>query len=122
MIWTKQRPDFFKIGIRALALFQVYLAYLLLIGAGFGFDTLDLSLRSIGALILVFLSYLMEISTGEVAWQFRAKVALGLVVVGLFPLLINLPDLIMGIWGQKDWVFLGYFLIGSGGFLEMYWK
>lgn len=122
MMMTKQGPDFFKLGIRALALFQLFLAYLVLTGAGFGFETLDLSMKASGALILVFLTYLLWVSSGEVGSQTKIKVALGCVAVGLLPLLVNLPELVMGNWQSKDWILLAYFLTGSGAVLEMYWK
>lgn len=118
---TKQGPDFFKLGIRALALFQIYLAYLLLIG-GFGFETLDFSIRSAGSLLLLFLTYLLWIGSGAADLQIRLRVALGCAVVGLLPLLMILPELVIGNWELRDWVLLAYFLTGSGAVLEMYWK
>ncbi len=122
MMKTKQRPDFFKLGIRALALFQLYLTYLIWVGAGFGFETLPISMKATGALTLIFLSYLLWIESGSADQQIRIRMALGIVLVGLLPLLPNLPELIMGNWVTKDWILLGYFLTGSGAVLEMYWK
>jgi hypothetical protein len=122
MMKTKHGPDFFKLGIRALALFQIYLAYLVLTGAGFGFETLDLSMKASGALMLIFLTYLLWVNSGEVGSRTKLKVALGCVAVGLLPLLGNLQELVMGNWDSKDWVLLAYFLTGSGAVLEMYWK
>lgn len=122
MMKTKQGPDFFKLGIRALALFQVYLAYLLLIGAGFGFEALDFSMKATGALLLLFLTYLLWIGSGAADLRIRLRVALGCAVVGLLPLLLILPELVVGNWELRDWVLLGYFLTGSGAVLEMYWK
>lgn len=119
---TKQGPNFFKLGIRALALFQLFLAYLVLAGAGFGFETLDLSMKASGALILVFLTYLLWISSGEVRAQTKIKVALGCVAVGLLPLLLNLPELVIGNWGMRDLVLLAYFLTGVGSLLDVYYK
>lgn len=119
---TKQGPDFFKLGIRALALFQLYLAYLVLAGAGFGFETLDVSMKASGALILGFLTYLLWVGSGEVRIQTKIKVALGCMMVGLLPLLLNLPELVIGNWENRDWIQLAYFLTGSGAVLEIYWK
>ncbi len=119
---TKQGLDFFKLGVRALALFQLYLAYLILIGAGFGFETLEFSIKATGALMLFFLTYLLWITSGASELQIRIRVALGCVLVGLVPLLPNLPELIMGNWETRDWILLGYFLTGSGALMEMYWK
>lgn len=122
MMKTKQGPDFYKYGIRALALFQIFLAYLIWVGAGFGFETLDFSMKATGALMLLFLSYLLWIGSGTADRQIRIRVALGCAVVGLFPLLLNLPELVVGNWEIKEWILLGYFLTGSGAILEMYWK
>lgn len=122
MMKTKHGPDFFKLGIRALALFQLYLAYLVMTGSGFGFETLDISMKAFGALILVFLTYLLWVGSGEVKIQTKLKVALGCLAVGLLPLLVNLSELVVGNWETKDWILLAYFLTGSGVVLEMYWK
>jgi hypothetical protein len=122
MMKTKQRPDFFQLGIRALALFQIYLAYLVLLGAGFGFEGLNFTMKSSGGLILLFLSYLLWVGSGEVRRQTKLKVALGCLAVGLLPLLVNLPELVMGRWVIKDWILLAYFLTGAGAVLEMYWN
>lgn len=122
MMRTKQGLDFFKYGIRALALFQLYLAYLIVLGAGFGFETLDFSTKATGALMLFFLTYLLWITSVTSDLKIRIRVALGIVLVGLLPLLPNLPELIMGKWVTKDWILLGYFLTGSGAMLDMYWK
>lgn len=119
---TKLRPDFFKLGIRALALFQLFLAYLLLKASGFGFEALEFSVRATGALLLLFLTYLLWIGSGSKDAQIRIRVALGCIGVGLLPLLVILPELVMGNWGTREWVLLGYFLTGSGAVLEMYWK
>ncbi|GMQ30770.1 hypothetical protein [Algoriphagus confluentis] len=122
MSMTKYGPDYFKLGIRALALFQLYLAYLLGVGAGFGFETLGFTLKYAGALMLIFLSYLFWIASYRSDQYFRIRIALGLVSVGLLLLLPDLPELIMGSWTLSDWIFLGYFLIGSGAILELYRK
>ncbi|OOG77159.1 hypothetical protein [Algoriphagus sp. A40] len=122
MMKTKQGPDFFKLGIRALALFQLFLAYLLLIGAGFGFEALDFSMKAVGGLMLAFLTYLLWIGSGAADPRFRIRVALGCLLVGLLPLLLNLSELLVGHWGAKEWVFLAYFLTGTGAVLELYWK
>ena len=122
MMRTKQGLDFYKYGIRALALFQIYLAYLILVGAGFGFETMGFSMKATGALMLLFLTYLLWIGSGAADFQIRIRVALGCAVVGLLPLLVILPDLVMGNWELREWVLLGYFLTGSGAVLEMYWK
>jgi hypothetical protein len=76
MMKTKHGPDFFKLGIRALALFQIYLAYLVLTGAGFGFETLDLSMKASGALMLIFHTYLLWVNSGEVGSRTKLKFAL----------------------------------------------
>lgn len=122
MITTKQGPDFFKLGIRALALFQLFPIYLLLAGSGFGFETLDFSMKAAGALMLAFLTYLLWIGSGIADQKIRIRIALGCLFVGLLPLLPNIPELIMGNWGTIEWVLLAYFLTGSGAALEMYWK
>lgn len=122
MIRTKQGPDFFKFGIRALALFQLFLAYLVLTGLGFGFEFLDFSMRATGGLMLSFLTYLLWISAGTADLRIRIRVALGCLFVGLLPLLLNLPELLTGHWGAREWVFLAYFLTGTGAVLELYWK
>lgn len=122
MMRTKQWPDFYKLGIRALALFQLYIAYLVFTGAGFGLETLDVSMKAAGTLLLVFLTYLLWVSTGEVPLQLKVKVALGCLAVGLLPLLINLSELMIGNWGYKDVVLLSYFLIGCGALVNEYFK
>lgn len=119
---TKQVPDFFNWGIRALALFQLYLAYLVMTGTGLGFEALDLSIKASATLILAFLAYLLWVSTGEVSIQVKIKVALGCIAVGLLPLLMNLTELMIGNWILKDFVLLAYVLIGSGALINEYFK
>ena len=119
---TKYGLELSKLGIRALALFQLYLAYLVLIGAGFGLETLEFTLKAAGALMLVFLTYLLWIGSGAEELKVRIQVALGCIGVGLLPLLANLTELIMGNWTIKEWILLGYFLTGLGAILEMYGK
>jgi hypothetical protein len=119
---TKHGLNFYKLGIRALALFQIYLAYLVWIGVGFGFENLELSMKASGTLILIFLSYLLWVNSGEVGTRTMVKVALGCMAVGLLPLLGNLPELMMGNWEMKDFVLLAYFLTGLGALLDMYLK
>ena len=118
----KQRLDFYKFGIRALALFQLYLALMMLIGSGIGVESLSYSLKTTGALLLMFSSYLLWIASITLEQHIQFRVALGIIAIGLLPLLSSLPELVVGNWGQREWAHLGFFLIGSGGLLEMYWK
>ncbi len=122
MMKTKQGPDFFKLGIRALALFQLYLVYFLMTGAGAELETLDFSMKATGALGLLFLTYLLWIGSGADAAQIRIRVAMGCVAVGILPLLGNLPELVIGNWETREFILLAYFLTGSGALIEMYWK
>jgi len=119
---TKQGPDFFKLGIRALALFQLCLVYFLMTGVGLGLETLDFSIKATAALMLLFLTYLLWLGSGANSSQVRIRVALGCVVVGILPLLLSLPELVLGNWQSSELFFLGYFLTGSGVLLEMYGK
>ncbi len=122
MTKTKQGFDFLKVGVRALALFQVYLVYILMTGAGTELDTLDFSMKATVALGLLFLTYLLWVGSGADAAQIRIRVAMGCVAVGMLPLLGILPELVMGNWDTREFIFLAYFLTGSGALLEMYWK
>lgn len=73
-------------------------------------------------LMLSFLTYLLWISTLGADPRIQIRVALGCLIVGLLPLLLNLSELLTGHWGAKEWVFLAYFLTGTGAVLELYWK
>ncbi len=122
MMTTKHGPDFFRLGIRALALFQLCLVYFLMTGTGFGLDTVAFSMKAIAALMLLFLTYLLWLGSGATAAQVRIRVALGCVAVGFLPLLLSLPELVMGNWTVREFMLMGYLLTGLGVLLEMYWK
>ncbi|WP_343854616.1 hypothetical protein [Algoriphagus jejuensis] len=46
---------------------------------------------------------------------------MGFVMAGVFPVLGNLPELVIGNRGTWEFILLAYFLTGSGALSEMYW-
>lgn len=72
--------------------------------------------------MFLFVNYMLRVSSSITNFNIKTRVTIGCILVGLVPLITNLSELISGNWVLKEWILLGYLLIGSGVVLDLYWS